>query len=68
MDNDGDMDMLSASYYDDKIAWYENEGSGNFGTQQIITTDADWCTSVYAADLDNDGDIDVLSASLVTTK
>ncbi|HDO27173.1 MAG TPA: hypothetical protein ENH02_03565, partial [Bacteroidetes bacterium] len=24
IDGDGDMDMLSASMYDDKIAWYEN--------------------------------------------
>ncbi|MBK9461507.1 MAG: VCBS repeat-containing protein [Sphingobacteriales bacterium] len=46
-----------------QIAWYENDGSGNFGTQQIITTDANYAKSVYAADLDNDGDIDVLSAS-----
>ena len=24
IDGDGDMDVLSASWYDDKIAWYEN--------------------------------------------
>jgi len=24
VDSDGDIDVLSASYYDDKIAWYEN--------------------------------------------
>ena len=28
VDGDGDMDVLSASSYDDKIAWYENDGSG----------------------------------------
>ena len=63
LDNDGDMDVLSASWLDNKIAWYENEGSGNFGVQQIITTVADDALSVYAADLDNDDDIDVLSSS-----
>ena len=26
VDGDGDMDVLSASQYDDKIAWYENDG------------------------------------------
>jgi len=25
LDADGDLDMLSASWFDDKIAWYENE-------------------------------------------
>jgi hypothetical protein len=25
LDGDGDLDVLSASAYDDKIAWYENE-------------------------------------------
>ena len=63
LDGDGDMDVLSASYLDDKIAWYENDGDGNFGSQQIITTDADGANSVYAEDLDGDGDMDVLSAS-----
>ena len=64
IDNDGDMDVLSASQFDDKIAWYENtDGLGTFGVQQIITTNADAATSVYAADMDNDGDMDVLSSS-----
>jgi len=57
------MDVLSASRYDSKIAWYENDGMGNFGAQQIITTDAANAWSVYASDLDGDGDMDVLSAS-----
>ena len=30
MDSDGDIDVLSASDYDDKIAWYENDGDENF--------------------------------------
>ena len=63
LDNDGDMDVLSASYTDDKIAWYENYGNKTFSTQKTITTQADGAYSVYAADIDNDGDMDVLSAS-----
>ncbi len=64
IDGDGDMDVLSASSIDDKIAWYENtDGSGTFGTQQVITTVADNAKSVYSVDLDGDGDMDVLSAS-----
>ncbi len=63
LDGDGDMDILSASNDDNKIAWYENDGSGNFVMQQVITTNAILGTSVYASDLDGDGDMDVLSAS-----
>ena len=33
VDGDGDLDVLSASAYDDKIAWYENtDGAGSFGS------------------------------------
>ncbi|MBD3410630.1 MAG: hypothetical protein GF419_10555, partial [Ignavibacteriales bacterium] len=63
LDGDGDYDALCTSYDDDKIAWYENDGNGGFGAQQVITTNADLAYSVYAADLDGDGDYDVLSAS-----
>ncbi len=36
LDNDGDKDVLSTSLVDNKTAWYENDGNGNFGAQQII--------------------------------
>jgi hypothetical protein len=68
LDNDGDTDVLSASFDDNKIAWYENlDGQGSFGSQQTISTDAINAWSVFAADLDGDGDIDVLSASIGAT-
>ena len=36
IDGDGDMDVLSASFKDNKIAWYENtDGLGSFGPQII---------------------------------
>ncbi len=64
IDGDGDMDVLSASSGDNKVAWYKNiDGLGNFGEQQIITTDAKNAISVHSADMDGDGDMDVLSAS-----
>ncbi len=64
LDGDGDNDVLSASYGDNKIAWYENlDGEGNFGAQQIISSEAYGARSVFSADLDGDGDKDVLSAA-----
>jgi hypothetical protein len=69
IDGDGDMDVLSASAEDDKVAWYENtDGLGSFGSQQIITTNSGWATSVYATDIDGDSDMDVLSASFLDDK
>ncbi|KAK3282311.1 hypothetical protein CYMTET_9936 [Cymbomonas tetramitiformis] len=63
VDGDRDIDVLSASFEDATIAWYANDGSGGFGSQQVISTLADGARSVYAADVDGDGDMDVLSAS-----
>ena len=69
IDNDGDMDVLSSSYSDDKIAWYENDGAADPSfTARTIATSADGAYSVYAADIDNDGDMDVLSASVTDDK
>jgi FG-GAP-like repeat/Bacterial TSP3 repeat len=63
LDGDGDPDALSASYYDNKLAWYENrlgEPLGGFGPQQLVSSAA---RGLYAADLDGDGDADVLSTA-----
>jgi hypothetical protein len=69
LDGDGDLDVLSASLADDKIAWYENiDGPGGFGPQQVISADAVDAQSVFAADLDGDGDLDILAASSVDYK
>jgi hypothetical protein len=63
LDGDGDLDVLSASQGDDKIAWYENtDGAGSFGSEQTIDTAALWARSVFAGDVDGDGDQDVLVA------
>ena len=62
LDSDGDEDILSASRNDNKIAWYENDGSQSFTTHTISTT-AGGPFSVYAVDMDSDGDIDVLSGA-----
>lgn len=62
LDNDSDIDVLSAGAGGDKIAWYENDGNQVFD-EHIITSNADGARSVYAADLDGDTHIDVLSAS-----
>ena len=64
MDGDGDLDILSASVFDDTIAWYENNGAADpVFTQVIVSTTADDASSVSVGDVDGDGDLDILSAS-----
>jgi Bacterial Ig-like domain/FG-GAP-like repeat/Right handed beta helix region len=66
MDQDGDMDVVSASWFDGKIAWYANQG-GSFGdpatNQNLIATASAFTQAMHVDDLDNDGDVDVLYAS-----
>jgi len=64
IDNDGDQDVLSTSYDDNKIAYYENlDGWGGFAQQQIITQEFNGPSSVFCSDIDGDGDQDILAAS-----
>ena len=62
LDDDNDIDVLGAAMTADIIAWWENDGSGNF-TKHIIAS-FDGATSVFAIDLDNDNDVDVLGAAM----
>jgi hypothetical protein len=64
IDGDGDLDVLSASPVDDKVAWYENNGAATpVFTERILTTSANGAWAVHTGDVDGDGDMDILSAS-----
>jgi hypothetical protein len=62
IDGDGDLDLVSSSHGDNKVAWYENtNGLGDFSSiQQLISTTTDGARDVFAVDLDGDLDKDVL--------
>jgi Secretion system C-terminal sorting domain/FG-GAP-like repeat len=64
LDNDGDKDVLFASFSDGSILWIENIGGGQFDSlHNVITDTLDEPISVFACDLDGDSDLDVISAS-----
>lgn len=66
MDNDGDIDILSASYDDDTVAWYENDGTlSPLFQKHVVTSSANGAASVYVADVNGDGLVDILSASVL---
>ena len=63
LDGDGNNDIICASERDNKISWYKNLGSGNFSTQQIISSNTNNVKHIDVADIDGDGDLDIVSGA-----
>src|SRR5690606_8667366 len=69
MDGDGDMDVVSASQDDNKVAWYENTNSlGSFGSEKRITSIVNFVNHIDTADLDGDGALDLIYSSHADNK
>ncbi len=71
LNGDGLLDILSLSMRENQIVWYQNEGNGTFGNQQIIRKrgESDWSIKdnigvqtigLEAVDLDNDQYLDIV--------
>ena len=68
VDGDNDLDILVVYYNDNLLAWYNNDGTGNFNDLQIIDDSPIHFTgTLCASDLNNDGNIDILVGTDSTT-
>ena len=62
VDGDGDMDLATASWFDRKVAWFENlNGDALTWEEHIVSTSDSPPVSVRLTDLDLDGDLDLLT-------
>ncbi|WP_299122523.1 T9SS type A sorting domain-containing protein [uncultured Winogradskyella sp.] len=61
VDSDGDMDLISFSFLENRISLYKNESNtGNF-TEQVLTPSVEPLLDIASADIDGNGSIDILS-------
>jgi hypothetical protein len=64
VEDDGDADILGASFFGDDITWWENAGgNGSTWIERTIDGNFDGARDVSAADFDGDGDFDILGAA-----
>lgn len=62
-DEDGALDLVSASRDEAEVVLYANDGTGQFPTKAVLTDPLTEPRQVLSADLDADGDLDVVGLS-----
>ncbi len=62
LDGDLDQDVYFAAMGNNKFAWFQNDGNGNFGSQLLIGY-APNATDICAQDFDNDNDLDIIATA-----
>ena len=64
MDFDGDMDIVSAAYYEKEISWWRNDGGNPIAwTKQVVVSNFDGACIGLPVDIDDDGDIDIVGTA-----
>jgi len=64
LNEDGYPDIVTASFWDNKIAYYQNNQNGGFLEQQVISAEIERANTLFVADLNEDGRADILTAGL----
>lgn len=60
VDGDADLDVVTATFNTQEVAWFENGSLPNPWLEHEISFDVPFACDVWTADLDGDGDGDVL--------
>lgn len=63
IDNDGDIDFMTSCESNGEIAWYENDGDGNFSNKNLIGN-SEQVLRAYPIDFDGDSLIDIVTCSI----
>jgi hypothetical protein len=63
LNGDGFNDVATTSYNDNKLVWFANDGSGNFGPEQVISNTVSGPSQVYIRTIDNNSTLDVTVSS-----
>ena len=61
VDEDGDTDLFTNSFWENEFGWYENQGDDQFSDFQLIESDLEDANRIFAWDVDQDGDIDPIT-------
>ena len=62
LDGDGDSDLVSTRGTNNRLAWFENDGSGTFAEHDVDNS-SKIQTSLVAIDIDGDGDKDIVGVN-----
>ena len=68
MDNDTDIDVIACGEANDEVLWWENDGSGQFISENMVDSLLIGAHTVIARDVDLDGDMDILGAAWSSSK
>ena len=68
LNNDGWMDIASASAGDNKISWYSNMKGKSWSGELVVSTKAKSANTVVIGDFNNDGALDLASSSQFDNK
>lgn len=63
MDNDNDIDIIACGEANNEVLWWENNGSGEFISENMIDDNLVGAHTVFLRDVDKDGDMDILGAA-----